>query len=261
MSNDNIQYPDEFINRLEILWGEGFLSPGGADEVKLILKDLDLKNKSILDIGCGTGGVEIVLAGQFDINRLTGIDVEPQLVERTKWLVDKKGLSAKVEVKLVEPGPLDFSDNEFDIVFSKDSMIHIPDKSAIFSEILRVLKPGGVFAASDWLVGENADSSPEWARVRKLSHLDFKVFTATETELTMKHAGFERVSTLDRNAWYASNSATEYIQLEGPLRNRILDVVEEEVYEHWMKVRRAFRDSAAVGALRPTHLRGYKASN
>jgi phosphoethanolamine N-methyltransferase len=259
MSNENIQYADEFINRLEILWGEGFLSPGGADEVKLVLKDIDLNNKSILDIGCGTGGVEVVLAGKFDIDRVTGIDVEPQLVERTQKLVDKKGLSAKVKVELVDPGPLDFANNEFDIVFSKDSMIHIPDKNAIFSEILRVLKPGGVFAASDWLVGENADSSPEWARVRNLSHLDFKVFTAAETELAMRQAGFEQVSTLDRNAWYASNSATEYRQLEGPLRERILEVADEEVYEHWMKVRRAFRDSAAVGALRPTHLRGYKA--
>jgi phosphoethanolamine N-methyltransferase len=259
MSNENIQYADEFINRLEILWGEGFLSPGGADEVKLVLKDIDLNNKSILDIGCGTGGVEVVLAGEFDIDRVTGIDVEPQLVERTQKLVDKKGLSAKVKVELVDPGPLDFANNEFDIVFSKDSMIHIPDKNAIFSEILRVLKPGGVFAASDWLVGENADSSPEWARVRNLSHLDFKVFTAAETELAMRQAGFEQVSTLDRNAWYASNSATEYRQLEGPLRERILEVADEEVYEHWMKVRRAFRDSAAVGALRPTHLRGYKA--
>lgn len=259
MSNENIQYADEFINRLEILWGEGFLSPGGADEVKLVLKDIDLNNKSILDIGCGTGGVEVVLAGEFDIDRVTGIDVEPQLVERTQKLVDKKGLSAKVKVELVDPGPLGFANNEFDIVFSKDSMIHIPDKNAIFSEILRVLKPGGVFAASDWLVGENADSSPEWARVRNLSHLDFKVFTAAETELAMRQAGFEQVSTLDRNAWYASNSATEYRQLEGPLRERILEVADEEVYEHWMKVRRAFRDSAAVGALRPTHLRGYKA--
>ena len=259
MSNENIQYADEFINRLEILWGEGFLSPGGADEVKLVLKDIDLNNKSILDIGCGTGGVEVVLAEEFDIDRVTGIDVEPQLVERTQKLVDKKGLSAKVKVELVDPGPLDFANNEFDIVFSKDSMIHIPDKNAIFSEILRVLKPGGVFAASDWLVGENADSSPEWARVRNLSHLDFKVFTAAETELAMRQAGFEQVSTLDRNAWYASNSATEYRQLEGPLRERILEVADEEVYEHWMKVRRAFRDSAAVGALRPTHLRGYKA--
>ena len=39
---------------------------------------------------------------------------------------------------------------------------------------------------------------------------------------------------------------------------RILEVAEEDVYLHWMDIRRAFRDSAAVGALRPTHLRGYK---
>ena len=260
MSNENIQYPDEFINRLEILWGEGFLSPGGADEVKLILKGIDLNNMSILDIGCGTGGAEVVLAREFDIAKVTGIDVEPQLIARTKKLVDKKSLTAKVEVILVDPGPLKFADEEFDIVFSKDSMIHIPDKAAIFKEILRVLKPGGVFTASDWLVGEDADSSPEWRRVRELSHLDFKVSTAAETEIAMQQAGFEKVSTLDRNAWYASNSEYEYKQFEGPLQKRILEVVDEEVYQHWMKVRRAFRDSAGAGVLRPTHLRGYKAS-
>ena len=59
MTDNDIQYPDEFINRLEVLWGEGFLSPGGADEVKEIVNGLDISGKSVLDIGCGTGGVEI----------------------------------------------------------------------------------------------------------------------------------------------------------------------------------------------------------
>ena len=258
MATKNIQYPDEFINRLEILWGEGFLSPGGADEVKLILQGIDLANKSVLDIGCGTGGAEVVLAREFDIVNVTGIDVEPQLVERTKKLTADNGLSGKVEVLLVEPGPLSFSNEKFDIVFSKDSMIHIPDKDAIFKEILRVLKPGGVFVASDWLVGENVELSPEWARVRELSHLNFKVSTAAETEMAMQQAGFENVSTLDRNAWYAEISASEFELLKGPLRQQILEVVDEDIYQHWMKVRRAFRDSAAAGALRPTHLRGFK---
>ena len=224
----------------------------------MILQGVDLRNKSVLDIGCGTGGAEIVLAGEFDVKRIVGIDVEPQLIERTTKLIAQKGLIDKAQVLLVEPGPLDFKDEEFDVVFSKDSMIHIPDKPVIFREILRVLKPGGVFVASDWLVGENAESTPEWERVRELSHLDFKVSTAAETELVMQQAGFENVSTLDRNAWYADISVSEYEQLTGPLRERILEVVDEQIYQHWMKIRRAFRDSAVVGALRPTHLRGYK---
>lgn len=113
------------------------MSPGGADEVKLIFKGIDLKNMSILDIGCGTGGAEVVLAREFDIAKVTGIDVEPQLIARTKNLIDKKAISAKVEVMLVDPGPLKFVDEEFDIVFSKDSLIHIPDKAAIFNEMVR----------------------------------------------------------------------------------------------------------------------------
>jgi hypothetical protein len=37
MTNNEVHYPDEFADRLEILWGEGFLSPGGATEVGEVL--------------------------------------------------------------------------------------------------------------------------------------------------------------------------------------------------------------------------------
>lgn len=261
MTDQAIQYPVEFTNRLEILWGEGFLSPGGPEEVKEILKDIDLLGKSILDIGCGTGAVEIVLARDLGADRIVGIDVEPQLVKRTEQRAKQAGISDRVDVQLVEPGPLGFSDNSFDVVFSKDSMIHISDKDAMFREVLRVLRPGGVFAASDWLVGEEADAMPEWNRFRELAHLSFKVATAKQTEAAMKKSGFERVSTVDRNEWYAPITVREVEQLEGILREQILEVVDEETYNHWLKIRRALRDSTNVGALRPTHMRGFKSES
>jgi len=258
MQEENIQYPPEFTNRLEVLWGEGFLSPGGAEEVREILRSIDLQGKSVLDIGCGTGGVEVVLAKELGAGSVTGIDVEPQLIECSQQRIEQHGLQDRVSLKLVEPGPFDFPDNHFDVVFSKDSMIHIADKNALFKDVLRVLKPGGQFAASDWLVEENAETSVEWKTLQQVAHLNFEVATSTICENSLTQAGFSKVRTRDRNDWYAPVTQLELEQLEGPLREDILSIATEESYQNWLKVRRALRDAVHAGALRPTHLFGTK---
>ena len=84
-------------------------------------------------------------------------------------------------------------------------------------------------------------------------------FAAGETEAAMRAVGFQDVSTVDRNAWYAPLTKHEVSQLEGPLRERIIEVSDEATYAHWINVRRTLRDSVLEGALRPTHLRGFKA--
>ena len=259
MSGHGPQYPKHFVDRLEILWGEGFLSPGGPDEVREIVKGIDLSGRSVLDIGCGTGGVDFVLARDLYAGRIVAVDVEPDLLERARKRLEQAHpeLSNRIDFRLVEPGPLDWRDGTFDVVFSKDAMIHIPDKAALFREVHRVLRPGGVFAASDWLGGVNLDA-PEWLRYRELGHLDFAMATAAQTEAMLKDAGFAEVTSVDRNGWYAVVTRQEVRDLEGPLRDRLLEVVDEDLYRHWLDVRRALRDAVIVGALRPTKIRAFK---
>jgi hypothetical protein len=48
--SDDIQYSDHFIERLHTVWGEGFLSPGGPEEVRQIVSGIDLSGKIVLDI-------------------------------------------------------------------------------------------------------------------------------------------------------------------------------------------------------------------
>ncbi len=60
-------------------------------------------------------------------------DIEPQLKDRADALAKAKGVESIVDFQIVTPGTLPFSDSSFDVVFSKDSMIHIHDKPASFS--------------------------------------------------------------------------------------------------------------------------------
>jgi phosphoethanolamine N-methyltransferase len=253
------QYAEDFIDRLHLIWGPGFLSPGGPAEVAEIVCGLDLKDKLVLDIGCGTGGPAIVLARDMGA-RLVCIDVEPQLIERARRLASEAGVTGRIEFRMVDPGPLPFEAKTFDAVFSKDALIHIPDKKALYIEILRVLRPGGAFAASDWLSGENARDDPALHRFIELAHLRFAMATARETARIMRDVGFGGVETKDRNAWYAALSAQEAAAIDGPLREQVIEVSDLETYESWLVVRRQLAEATRSGGLRPTHLRGIRPS-
>ena len=77
-------YDKLFVAGLEWMWGEGFLSPGGAQEVAEIIRSANLQDKVVLDIGSGIGGIDRLLIARYRAARVIGIDVEPELVERAK---------------------------------------------------------------------------------------------------------------------------------------------------------------------------------
>src|SRR5439155_9032448 len=128
-------YPDRLIRMLEAVWGEGFLSPGGPEEVALVLKGVLVEGKSVLDIGSGAGGIDILLAEKFGVGHVTGIDVEDTVIATARRKVKDKGLETRVGFAKVAAGPLPFPPSTFDIVFSKDSIVHIPDKLALAREV------------------------------------------------------------------------------------------------------------------------------
>ncbi len=248
------QYPEEFIERLHLVWGTGFLSPGGGEEVARIVRGLDLKDARVLDVGCGTAGPAITLAREFGA-RMTCIDVEEPVVARARQLVAAQGLEDRIDIRLTAPGPLPFEADSFDVVFSKDAILHIPDKPAFFADVLRVLRPGGAFAASDWLAGPDAAANPAFRRYQELGHLDFAMASAAETEAAMRAAGFRDVTTTNRAGWYADMAAREVDAIAGPLREDIIRIAGEQVLARWLETRRALRDAVRTQGLCPTHLR------
>jgi len=78
--------------------------------------------------------VDLVLVQEHGAAAVVGIDVEQQLVDVAADRARKHHLDDRVTYRKVEPGPLPFAAASFDIVFSKDAIIHVQDKQAVYGE-------------------------------------------------------------------------------------------------------------------------------
>jgi phosphoethanolamine N-methyltransferase len=259
MAEENHQeYDDEMITLLASVWGEGYMSPGGPEEVDLVLRGLELEGKSVLDIGCGAGGVDLHLVEAHQAGRVTGVDIEPGLIARCRRMAAAKGLEHRFEFIRVEPGPWPFEEETFDVVFSKDAIIHIPDKEALARDAYRVLRPGGWFAASDWLAGYEGPPSPAMQAYIDAEGLGFALANDTRYEAALKDAGFEEVSLNDRNAWYQDHTRADRARLAGPLYERLTAKLGRDYVAHALDIWDKGLVVTDSGELRPTHLRGRK---
>ena len=249
------EYDDQLIRFLGAMWGEGYLSPGGPDEVRRILEDVDFSDKQVLDIGCGPGGIDLFLAQEFPLAHITGFDVETPVIEAARRRVKAKDMGDRIDFVRGQPGPLPFQDARFDVVFSKDALSHIADKEALFREIFRVLRPGGVFAASDLLTSHDGPMSVEMKAFLAAEGLSFGLASPDRHEAAMRDAGFEKVSLRDRNSWYRAEAREELERLKGPLFDEVVAEVGEEMVARNIACWTAMIKVLDAGEYRSTHLR------
>ena len=259
MTHENdLEYDDDMVTLLASVWGEGYMSPGGPAEVDLVLHELELGGKSVLDIGCGAGGIDLHLIEAHQASRVTGIDIEPGLIERCRRLAASKGLEDRLEFLAVDPGPLPFEEGRFDVVFSKDAIIHIPDKEALVHDVYRVLRPGGWFVASDWLAGYEGAPSPAMQAYIEAEGLGFALASGARYEAALIDAGFEDVALTDRNAWYREQTRKDRDRLVGLLYDELVAKMGKAYVDREVEVWNRGIEVTDSGELRPTHLRGRK---
>jgi len=257
MADDDL-YDTAMIDFLEALWGEGFLSPGGPDEVARMLMGVDIAGKHVMDIGCGSGAIAVALAQDYGAAHVTGLDVEDPVCAAARACADAAGVSDQVTITKVVPGPFPFADASFDVVVSKDSIIHIPDKENMAKDAFRVLKPGGQFAASDWLMSHDGPPSPEMAEYIAAEGLDFAMASPERYAKAMTDAGFEDVELVNRNSWYADVAASELAELTGPNRAGWEDRHGVEFIAHQVDIWERLVGVLQKGEHCPHHIRGRK---
>ena len=90
--NEDIEYTEGFITKLQIAFGKGFLSTGGMEEVEKIVEGIDMNGKEVLDIGVGIGGPACLLVTNHGAGKVTGIDVEEPVLREARATLSSQNL-------------------------------------------------------------------------------------------------------------------------------------------------------------------------
>ena len=224
------EYDDSMVAMLELVWGEGFMAPGGAGHVAKMVEGFELEGRHLLDIGCGLGGPACILAEEYGAH-VVATDLEPPLIERARRRAATRSLGDRARFEVVTPGPLTFDDDSFDLVMSSGGVTQTADKLGIFRECLRVLKPGRSFSGYDWMrtEGEFSEDMKYWLEMEGLT---YAMETPRGQEETLRQAGFEEIRIVDASAWYRAQVRREHERLATSDFPRLVEMIGREAADH-----------------------------
>ncbi|MEO8291239.1 MAG: methyltransferase domain-containing protein [Gaiellaceae bacterium] len=140
----DLAYPPELLQRVPDTAVESFAGVANPFALGPLAP-----GELVLDIGSGAGTDSLVAAQMVGSEgRVTGVDMTPEMLAKAKAAAVEME-AANVEFVAGEAEGLPFGDESFDVVISNGVIDLVPDKDAVFSEIHRVLRPGGRVQIAD----------------------------------------------------------------------------------------------------------------
>ncbi len=190
---------------------------GGRQASEEFLDQLQLEERSlVLDVGCGLGGPARFVASRFGC-LVSGIDLTQEYVDTGNVLSNWVGLDKKVILQQGSAMALPFPDGQFDAAYMMHVGMNIADKKSLFSEVFKVLKPGGIFGIYDVMqVGSGEMEYPApWAASENTSALA----SPQDYRTGLKEAGFNILATRERGDF-----AVEFFE---NIKRRMMEMTEE----------------------------------
>lgn len=149
---DHKQYTRTGVLRYEKIFGEGFISTGGVETTTAFLKELNLQpGQKVLDVGCGIGGGNFLMAEKYGVE-VTAVDLASNMIG-IAWDRANQYPNLNVRFEIGNITKNQFPSEHFDVIYSRDTLLHIKDKQTLFSLFKDWLKPGGKVFITDYACG------------------------------------------------------------------------------------------------------------
>jgi len=158
----------------------------------------------VLDVGSGIGGAAFHLARAYGA-KVTGIDLAEEMVAIGLERADQLGMADSVKFLLGDVLETSFAE-QFDIVWSRDAFMHIPDKRRLFSRLYELMAPGGRLIITDYARGKTP-GSPEFEQY--IEKTGYNVIEPEQYGRVLHGTGFADVVVHD-----ATNRFIEILQSE-----------------------------------------------
>ena len=205
---DSSQYTLNHVKRYEWVFGTTFLS------TELILKDVDLPTGAqVLDVGSGIGGHAFLIAERYGAHVL-GIDLSRNMMAVAEdHLSRRPHLEPLVRFEIVDitKEHPDIPDHFFDLVYSRDTFLHIEDKFSLFRRLFTKLKPGGRIIFTDYIHG-NRDFDPEY--IEYVKQRGYSPATVDKYRKILETSGFVDIKCHDWTHVFKSALESELKRLE-----------------------------------------------
>jgi ubiquinone/menaquinone biosynthesis C-methylase UbiE len=206
----------------------------------------------VLDVGAGAGDSTLVAAQRVGPSgRVLATDISASMLEIAAESARQAGLN-NVDTRVMDAQRLDLEPDSFDAVVSRNCLMLIPDYSQALTEIRRVLKPGGQFAA---IVFSTPDRCPYLSiphaivfRVGRLTSPapercgEFRLGAPGVLEDAYRTAGFREISVHTvptRRRFPSLAEAMQYARGPLPLRELMVRLSDAEQQRAWREIERA----------------------
>merc|ERR1712168_1328305 len=133
---DQNQYTRKGILRYEAIFGRTYVSVGGETTTREFCSQLGLRpGMKVLDIGCGTGGSAFYMAREFGVD-VHGIDLASNMIgiAQDYRAEMEPAVKHRVQFYIEDALTMEYPENFYDVVYSRDTILHITDKKQLFGK-------------------------------------------------------------------------------------------------------------------------------